>query len=193
VLRRLNPLRRLRSATPRGASAIGIDSCAEVKALLSQRLVMCDAQRMGGAVCRPLTAVAVAIERNRSVNDPASRPASCPRGGPRVVHAPVPGGKLSTEIVGGSSGEMARGCVVFASLFASPRRSGFPRSKPASDRAVYGYAAPLFAPVISLNSPAILSASHVAIRAHSFIASLRKCHRATAPNVWPHLSERWAR
>ena len=91
MLRRLNPLRRLRSAIPRGASAIGIDSCAEVKALLSQRLVMCDAQRMGGAVCRPLTAVAVAIERNRSVNDPASRPRESSPRRPGVVHATVPG------------------------------------------------------------------------------------------------------
>ena len=97
---------------------------------------MCDAQRMGGAVCRPLTAVAVAIERNRSVNDPASRLASCPRGSPRVVHATVPGDQFFMQIIGESSGQIARKCIVFASA----RRCGFPPGNQAPDSAECGYA-----------------------------------------------------
>ena len=68
---------------------------------------------MGGGVCRPLTAVPTVIDRNRSVNDPASRPATCPGGGPGVVHATVPGDQFFIQIVGEKQRAIERECNVF--------------------------------------------------------------------------------
>ena len=58
------------------------------------------ARRMGGDLCRPLSPVQSAQERNRDVNDPEGACGPDPAPGSWVVHVAVPGAQFSCDLQG---------------------------------------------------------------------------------------------